>query len=69
MKRIVYFCALMFFIITLNSCSKCYDCVETQNVIDNQGNIIDQTEVHESVCTSDQDEIARREQNGAVCSK
>jgi outer membrane protein assembly factor BamE (lipoprotein component of BamABCDE complex) len=69
MRRIGYFFVLMICLTTLNSCSKCYDCVETQNVIDSQGNVIDQTEVHENVCTSDQDEIARREQNGAVCSK
>ena len=51
-----------------SSCSKCYDCVETQDVLDANGNVIDQTEVHESVCTADKDEIERRESQGAVCS-
>jgi hypothetical protein len=31
--------------------------------------VIDQTEVHEEVCTVDQDEIDRRESNGATCSQ
>lgn len=51
-----------------SSCSKCYDCVHTIDVLDGNGNVIDQTEVHESVCTADQDEIQRRENEGAVCS-
>jgi len=50
------------------SCSKCYECVEYQNILDSQGNVIDTTEVHEEVCTADQNEIERREDNGAVCS-
>ena len=55
-------------LIGFSSCSKCYECVETQTILDSNGNIIDQTEVHENVCTANQDEIARRENNGAVCS-
>ncbi|UTW66518.1 hypothetical protein KFE94_18010 [bacterium SCSIO 12643] len=69
MKRITFLSVIILSVILFSSCSKCYDCVETQDVLDSQGNVIDQTEVHESVCTADQDEIARREQNGAVCSK
>lgn len=69
MKRITFLCAMILSVALFSSCSKCYDCVETQDVLDSQGNVIDQTKVHENVCTADQDEIARRERNGAVCSK
>ena len=51
------------------SCSKCYNCVEVQEILDGNGNVIDHSEVHEEVCTVDSDEISRREANGAVCSK
>ena len=51
-----------------SSCSKCYDCVETNNVYDSNGNLIDQYEVHDEVCTADNNEISEREANGAVCS-
>ena len=54
--------------IGFSSCSKCYECVEQQNILDASGNVIDQTEVHESVCTADENEISERESNGAVCS-
>ena len=54
--------------IGFTSCSKCYDCVEVQEILDSNGNVIDHSEVHEEVCTGDQDEISRREANGAVCS-
>ena len=42
--------------------------MEQQEILDSSGNVIDHTEVRESVCTADQDEIERRESNGAVCS-
>lgn len=59
---------ILFIMLLFTSCSKCYDCVETHNILDSNGNIIDQTEVHENVCTSDQNEITRKENAGAVCS-
>ena len=51
------------------SCSKCYDCVEVQQILDAQGNVIDESEVHEEVCTVDSKEISQRESDGAVCSR
>jgi hypothetical protein len=66
MKKLVLLLLLPVFL--FGSCSKCYDCVETQDILDSNGNVIDQTEVHESVCTADQDEIRKREATGAVCS-
>ncbi len=66
MKKLLLLFGL--FILFLSSCSKCYDCTEYHQIVDGQGNVIDSTEVNESVCTADQDEIRRRESNGAVCS-
>ncbi len=68
MKTILFISIVTLFSAGFTSCSKCYDCIETQEILDSSGNVIDETEVHESVCTADQDEISRRETNGAVCS-
>lgn len=69
MKTIFISVAVAVLSVGFTACSKCYDCVETQDILDSNGNVIDQTEVHEEVCTADQDEINRRESNGAICSK
>ena len=66
MKKLTLFS--LFIALMMVSCSKCYDCVETHNILDANGNVIDQTEVHEDVCTSSSDEIEKRESQGAVCS-
>jgi hypothetical protein len=68
MKTIILFASLFLSSSFLISCSKCYDCVETINVYDSNGNLIDQNQVHEEICTADNDEIENREANGAVCS-
>ena len=54
--------------ILISSCSKCYECIEYHEIVDGQGNVIDTTQVQESVCTANQEEIRKRESNGAVCS-
>ena len=69
MKTIFLGIAVAVLSIGFTSCSKCYDCVEIQEILDSNGNVIDHSEVHEEVCTVDNDEIARREADGAVCSK
>ena len=68
MKTIFLGVAVAFLSFGFTACSKCYDCVEIQEVLDSNGNVIDHTEVHEEVCTIDKDEIDRRESNGATCS-
>lgn len=68
MKILLNLIILATFALFMNSCSKCYDCVEIQDVLDANGNVIDQTEVHQDICTADLDEIKEREANGAVCS-
>ncbi|MFT4753932.1 MAG: hypothetical protein ACI85Q_001487 [Salibacteraceae bacterium] len=65
MKNIFIYGAWL--LVCFSSCSKCYECVETQDILDSNGNVIDQTEVHQNVCTADQNEIVKRENNGAVC--
>ncbi len=69
MKTLFYLFAFSIIFISISSCSKCYDCVTQQNILDSNGNVIDQSEVHEDVCTASNDEIAQKEQDGAVCSK
>lgn len=64
MKKILMISFLVATTFSMCSCSKCYDCVETQDIYDANGNIIDQTEVTESVCTADSEEISNREANG-----
>lgn len=68
MKTILYLFTISVLATNFVSCSKCYDCVETQEILDTNGNVIDHTEVHTDVCTVSQDEIDRMEQNGATCS-
>jgi hypothetical protein len=69
MKTIFYLFTIAVLSLSTASCSKCYDCVETQDILDANGNVIDQTEVHSEVCTAFQDEIDDRESNGATCSQ
>ena len=68
MKTIFLGIALAVFSTGFTSCSKCYDCVEIQEILDSNGNVIDHSEVHEEVCTIDNAEIERREADGATCS-
>lgn len=67
MKTIFYLFATTVLSLSMVSCSRCYDCMERQEILDSSGNVIDYTEVHEDVCTANEDEILEREQNGAVC--
>jgi hypothetical protein len=54
-------------IVFLVSCSKCYDCTEVRDIYDANGNVIDQQEVTDEVCTASSSEITDREANGATC--
>ena len=65
MKKL--FPTLVLFVLFLSSCSKCYECIDYHKITDVQGNVIDSAQVNESICTSDQDEIRRRESSGWVC--
>jgi len=67
MKTILYLFTFSVLAVNFTSCSKCYDCVETQEILDSNGNVIDHTEVHTDVCTATKDEIDERERNGATC--
>ena len=69
MKTILHLAIVAVLGLSTSSCSKCYDCVETQEILDSNGNVIDHTEVHDEVCTASKDEIDKRESNGATCSQ
>ena len=68
MKKL--FPVLILFLLTLQftACSKCYECVETVEILDSNGNVIDTTVSTANICTADTDEIKRREADGAICS-
>ena len=51
----------------LSSCSKCYDCTQTIYIYDSNGNVIDEQEAHDELCTADSKMIDDKESSGWDC--